>query len=268
MSHDLMTNNFGAHMPMARASDVDVQVMTAKQFPRNLEQAKQEAMAIISDRETAESCFYMLPKGKDKIPGPSVRLAEIMVYTFGNIHSATRIVSNDGKEIICEGLVKDAQSNNVAVRQVATSIRTKDGRMYSPDMQSVVAAAGQAKAYRNAVFAALPRFLVNQLYEHARKIAVGTDKTLAERRRLAIEFFEKRGITRQKIFTFFAVENIEQVTLEHLEVMIGTKTALAEKMITVDQAFSVNTDTGEVVTQADELNEKLFGVEPQMEQPT
>jgi len=44
-------------------SEIDVQVRTAKAYPRNVERSVQNVIAVISkDKELAQSCVYSLPR--------------------------------------------------------------------------------------------------------------------------------------------------------------------------------------------------------------
>ena len=51
---------------------IDVQVATAKQFPRSVAASMKEAKELVTlDTETAGTMFYVLPRGGKKIRGPS-----------------------------------------------------------------------------------------------------------------------------------------------------------------------------------------------------
>src|SRR6185369_3899928 len=74
-------------------AEIDIQVATAKRYPRQLSKVKSDMMGFATlDQETAEACFYSLPRGGKTIQGPSVRLAEIALSTFGNCRAGTRII--------------------------------------------------------------------------------------------------------------------------------------------------------------------------------
>ena len=57
-------------------SEIDIQIQTAKRFPRSISQFKKTALAMATiDEETAGSMFYKVPRSGKTIEGPSVRLA-------------------------------------------------------------------------------------------------------------------------------------------------------------------------------------------------
>src|SRR5580698_5290338 len=113
---------------IARA-ELDVQISTAKAYPRDLKRTMDLAEQLATmDEETAQSCFYVLPRkekdgSKKEIKGGSIRLAEIVANAWGNIHAATRIVENDGRHITAEGIAWDLESNVKISMQNKISIR-------------------------------------------------------------------------------------------------------------------------------------------------
>ena len=61
-------------------ANVDVQVSTAKKYPRNLTRCVDNSMALATmDKETAQTMGYALPRGGKPITGPSVHLAKLHV---------------------------------------------------------------------------------------------------------------------------------------------------------------------------------------------
>src|SRR3712207_1022435 len=59
-------------------SEIDTQIATAKQYPRNLARVLNNIETLAAmDEETAASCFYVLRRQGKVLEGPSVRMAEI-----------------------------------------------------------------------------------------------------------------------------------------------------------------------------------------------
>ena len=58
---------------------IDVQIATAKNYPRNVQRAISNSIAIVTlDSETASTCTYSLPRGGKPITGPTVHLAKFL----------------------------------------------------------------------------------------------------------------------------------------------------------------------------------------------
>lgn len=250
---------------LARA-ELDTQISTAKAYPRDISCFIKDATFLATlDSETAESCFYSLPPREDKktgkktiIQGPSIRLAEIALSIWGNVHCASRLVSNDGKTIVVEAVAWDLEKNVKVSKQVSKSIQYSGGKgTYSADMQVVTSAAAQSVALRNAILSVVPQALVDRVYEATKKFAVGDQKSLPEKVQKVLATFNKNGYETSKILTFLELKSIEEFTLEHIELLIGLKTALQEKRISKDEVFNMQDDSVVGLTTTEKLQHML-----------
>lgn len=258
MSNELTLNDGGY---LIRA-EFDTQISTAKAYPRSVARFVEEATAIAtSDLETAESCIYALPRGRDRsgnetfVKGESIRLAEIAASAWGNLHAATRIVENDGKTITAEGVAWDLEKNFKVCKQVKRSISKKDGGTFSQDMQTVTGNAASSIALRNAILSVIPRALVKRVYDAATNMAIGDQTKLVQKVEALFARFTKLGINQSKILAYFGKANAADITKEEVEEMIGFGTAIKERNITIEQAFTE--DKGLSNSKTDELNERL-----------
>jgi hypothetical protein len=230
-------------------AELDMQITTAKAYPRNPDDFIQLATQLATqNEETAQSCFYCLSrKSKDgkitEIKGGSIRLAEIAAATWGNLHAASRIVENDGKAITAEGVAWDLERNVRISNQVKRSIVTSTGATYSSDMQTLTGNAASSIALRNAIFKVIPKALIDRVYEKAVQYAVGDQKTLSTRRSKAFEWYRKRGVDHTKILKFFNKNNMEDLTLNELEKLQGIATSITEGFVELDKAFALDEET-------------------------
>jgi hypothetical protein len=158
-------------------ANVDMQISTAKKYPRSLALVKGRMMDLATlDQETAESCFYKLNRQGKSIEGPSIRLAEIAASSFGNIRYGARVISNDGKKITAQGFSHDLETNVYCAVEISRRITNRDGMTYSEDMQVVTGNAACAIALRNAMFKVVPFALVKPIYEAANRLPSATSK--------------------------------------------------------------------------------------------
>src|SRR5687768_2626442 len=94
-------------------AEIDTQIATAKAYPRSITAFIEKATSIATLNENvAGSCAYALPRGGKSLEGPSVRLAEIVCSSYGNIRTGARVISNDGKIITAQGVCHDLETNN------------------------------------------------------------------------------------------------------------------------------------------------------------
>lgn len=99
--------------PVERAN-VDSQVATAKQYPRDLKRAISNSIVMATmDVQTAQSMSYALPRGGKPITGPSVHLAKLIVSNWGNIRAEAKVVAVTDKQVISRGTCWDLENNVV-----------------------------------------------------------------------------------------------------------------------------------------------------------
>lgn len=223
--------------PATRA-EVDIQISTAKRFPRNLATVKDAALTMATlDEETAAGCMYALPRGGKTIEGPSVRLAEIMLNAWGNVRADARVVDVGQREITAEGMCWDLE-RNIAIRcQVKRRITDSKGRRYNDDMIVTTGNAASSIALRNAVLKVIPLAMTKVVYRQARLVAVGDAKTLATSRASMVEYFGKMGVKPEQVSHAVERPSIEDITLDDLATLKGIATAIREGGTTVDEAF-------------------------------
>ncbi len=219
-------------------SEIDVQIATAKQYPRNLSQVLNniETLATL-DEETAAACFYMLRRQGKLIEGPSVRMAEIIASSWGNIRVQSRIIGNDGKMITAQGVCHDLESNYAVSAEVKRRITGKDGRTYSDDMQVVTGNAACAIAMRNALFKVVPMALIKKVITKAKKVSIGQSISLEESRKKMLDYFSKIGVGQQNIFDYLSVSKIEEIDVDMVIELRGLATAIKEGSTTVQETF-------------------------------
>jgi hypothetical protein len=74
-------------------SEIDLQIQTAKTYPRNVTKSLEKASSLVSiSAEAAEECVYSLPRGGKNITGPSVRFAETLASIWGNLRVQARVL--------------------------------------------------------------------------------------------------------------------------------------------------------------------------------
>src|ERR1039457_6741691 len=81
----------------AIAAEISQQVATAKRYPRRSDkEISDEIMGRATLNESiAAECMYSLKRGEKMSTGPSMRFAEIVRASFGNIRVAARFVRLD-----------------------------------------------------------------------------------------------------------------------------------------------------------------------------
>jgi hypothetical protein len=232
--------------------EIDVQIRTAHQFPRSMAQFKKRAldMALI-DEETAESCIYVRPVGmKDGkqqfAEGLSIRMAEIVAASYGNIRVGSMIIEQTERSVKCRGVAHDLESNFASTSECIEPTIKRDGKPMSEGMRNVIAKACLAKAWRDALFKVVPRALCKPIETETRKLAAGNAQSLAAKRANVQEWINRLGIEPVRVFTALGIKGIDDVTSEMLVMLAGLKTSIKDGEVKIDEAFPEIIPTGSV----------------------
>jgi len=219
-------------------AEVDVQVATAKRFPRTVSKFLKAAESLATiDRKTADSCLYGLPRGGKIIAGASIRLAEIIAGTWGNLRIDSRIIDVGREFITAQATAWDMETNLAVKQEVRRRITDKNGNRYKSDMIIMTGNAAISIAIRNAVFRVVPRSLVDKLYDAARVVAVGNAQTMIDRRAAALATFAKMGVTPDRVLAVVDKPSAEDINAEDLGTLLGLLNAIRDGATTVDRAF-------------------------------
>lgn len=261
-------------------AEIDTQIATAKAFPRSLKIFMDKMLSMATVTQTvAESCTYALPRGGKTLKGPSVRLAEIVGSSYGNIRYGARVIFNDGKHVTAQGICHDLESNTFASVEVKRSIMQNEykwneatkksertGKMIpmTEDMQVVTGNAACSIALRNAIFKVVPAALIQDAYEKIQEVARGTAETLIARRDKAIKFFTDKGIKREQIAQVLGLQKVEDIDLDDLVTLTGMKSAFTNNESTMEELFPPVVDPKDKANNAskstaDKLNKAASG---------
>ncbi len=217
---------------------IDSMIATARRYPRNVKNSLKELSEIaLASPKIAASCFYKLPRAGKIIKGKSVRLAEMVQYCWGHMHSGARPVSIERDVVIAEGAAYDVQRGIRSTVIIRRSILGKNGQRYNPDMINTTMLAALSIAKREAIYDVIPEALIEDVYESAMKIAVGDIKTLPERRSEGLDAFNKMGITAEQVLASLEVDAVEDIDLEKFETMLGVYQGIKSGDVSIDEAF-------------------------------
>lgn len=221
-------------------AEIDIQISTAKAYPRSVTEFKRTAMELATlDVKTARSMYYLIPRGGKQIEGPTIRMAEIVAYAWGNIRVGARIIAQEHATVTAQGVCFDLQRNVSASVEVKRGILKSDGKTrYDADMIRVTCQAACKIAYREAVFAVVPRSLFKDIYEESKIVSVGKGETIEQMRDGWLNHFESKGVKRAAIFRTLNVKGEEDIGLDQLIVLNGIDQAVKEGEMSVEEAFS------------------------------
>lgn len=235
-------------------ANVDVQVATAKQYPRNVQRAIDNSIAIATmDEDTAQMCGYALPRGGKPITGPSVHLAKIIASNWGNLRTEAKVVQITDKQVISRGTCWDLENNVASAFEVRRSIVGKYGR-FTDDMITVTGNAANSIAYRNAVFSVIPKAVSEKVYLAAQRKMTGDltdeDKLISARTK-AVKFLETEyGIKEEEVVKLCGKQTVNQIRAEEIALLRGVCNSLKEGDTTVDELMKPYRESKEAKKEA------------------
>jgi hypothetical protein len=223
-------------------SEVDMQISTAKAYPRDVQAAIKRIEDLASlDRETAEDCFYVLRRngatGQTTIEGLSVRMAEIIAGAWGNLRVQARIIGNDGKTITAQAVCHDLETNFAVSVEVKRRITDKNGKTYSEDLQVVTGNAACAIAFRNAVLKVVPKAITKKAINNIKQVALGKALDVETSRQNCIANFAKLGVTAEMLCQYLDIKSVEEIGKEQIFELRATWNAIKEGTTSVQETF-------------------------------
>lgn len=228
-----------ATLALLNKSEIDIQISTAKKYPRQITKVLNTAIALATaSAEIADEMIYALPRAGKFIEGPSIRFAEVLAHSWGNCRCGARVMSEDAEFITSMGTFADLEANVTVGFEVKRRITNKKGERFNADVIQQTANAASAIALRNAILRGIPRAIWIKVYSEARKTVAGDVKTLDARRAAAMKAFEMQGAKREQIFEFLGVKGLDDINLEHLVTLRGLLNALREGDLSVAKAFA------------------------------
>ena len=241
--NEVIQVNQSSMLEALNRSEVDMQISTAKAYPRDIKQVLNKIQTLATmDRETAEDCFYVLRRkaangGDSVIEGLSVRMAEIIAGSWGNLRVQARIIGNDGRTITAQAVCHDLESNLAVSVEVKRRITGKNGQTFSEDMQVVTGNAACAIAFRNAVLKVVPKAITKTIINNVRSVALGQSIDLETSRQNIIQYFAKLGVTEEQLFDYLEIKNLSEIDTEKVFELRATANAIKEGTTTVQETF-------------------------------
>ena len=239
----VQTESSNPLMDLERAS-IDMQIATAHRFCRSMENFKKNALALVTlDEDTAASCLYRRPVGKDKngnetyAEGMSIRLAEIVAACYGNLRVGTRVIESTPRYVVVQGVAHDLESNYLSTAECKESTVKRNGQPYDERMRVVIEKAAAAKARRDAIFNVVPRASAKFLEVAAKNLLFGNASSITKWRTRIAAWVKTLGIDGKRVWAALGIEGAADLKQPEIETLIGIQNALKSGETDLDTAF-------------------------------
>lgn len=205
------------------------QLVMAKRFPRNLNDAHAELMVACSYPSFAGAAFYSVP---NRGSGPSIRFAEEVARVYGNFEFGHRELSRSEGKSEVEVYAWDKEKNNLSKRQITVMhvTDTRNGPKKLTDQADIdnKIANVASKQVRGRILALLPKWLVEDAIQKCKDTLAGnTAEPIEVRLRKMQQAFAKFGVTTEHLERHLG-HALDKTLSDELADLVGIFNALKE----------------------------------------
>lgn len=220
--------------------NIDLQVTTAKKYPRDIGKSIENSIIMATmTQASAESCGYALIRGGKLIAGPSVNLAKILAYNWKNLRIEVKVSRRTDTEVTSRGTCWDLETNVAASFEVSRSIIDSRGKRYSNDICVATGNASNSIAFRNAVFAVIPKPIIDRVYQAARDMITGdlsdAGKLFNKRTSIFNSFKNNYSIIESEVIQICGKQTSNQINTSEIVVLLGILQSLKDGDTTVNE---------------------------------
>lgn len=229
-----------AEMMVSRqAQEVQAAMVIAKKFPRNEFESFGRIMKACQRRGLAEKSVYEYPRGDTRVTGPSIRLAEAMAQSWGNIDFGIIELEQKNGESQVMAYAWDLETNTrqtkvFSVPHIRTSRKHGNVPLTDPrDIYERVANDG-ARRLRACILGVIPGDVVEAAVEQCEKTLAGDNKEpIQDTIRAVAGTFEKEYSVTIPMLEKFIGCKIDSFTMQNLirlkKVYLSLKDGMAKR---------------------------------------
>lgn len=183
-------------MVTRQAQEVQVAMLAAKKFPRDQVVAFNNILRACQRMKLAESSMYEYPRGGEKITGPSIRLAEAIAQSWGNIDFGFMELEqrNGVSQVMAYAWDLETNARQTKLFSVPHIRHTRKGDYPLKDPRDIyeLVANQAARRVRACILGIIPGDVVEAAVERCNKtLREGYEEPLVDRVRRMARAFEK-----------------------------------------------------------------------------
>ena len=183
--------------------EVQASLIIAKRFPRDEKAAIDRILNACTRPSLAESALYQYSRGGTDITGPSIRLAEALAQTWGNLQFGIRELEQSNGESTVEAFCWDVETNTrqTKVFQVKHERHTRNGvkELTDPrDVYELVANQG-ARRLRSCILGIIPGDVVEMAAAQCEETLTAKADTSPEAQARIVATFAGYGVSKLQL---------------------------------------------------------------------
>ena len=240
-------------------AETQAAMIIAKRFPRDPVKALDKILNACTRPRLAESALYEYARGGTAITGPSIRLAEAVAQSWGNLQFGIRELSQRAGESEVEAFAWDIETN---VRETKTFYvkhkrHTKKGsyNLTDPrDIYEMVANQG-ARRLRACILGVIPGDIVEEAQTQCELTLKAAANVTPERIASMVEKFKVLGVTKLEIETRIQ-RRVDTMTAGQMVLLGKIYNSIQDGMSAPGEWFQVEETKGPTETLKEKLKAK------------
>jgi hypothetical protein len=243
------SNNSMMNVSESRAvAEVQAAYVIAKKFPRDENASYMRIMKSCERPFLAEQAMYAYPRGGQLVTGPSIRLAEELARSWGNIDCGVREISQENGMSVAEAYAIDLETNTRVVKtfHVPHSRDTKQGKKRltdSRDIYELVANQG-ARRLRACILGVVPGDVVDAAVTRCGKTMESSDIPMADQIRKLVMAFDEIGVKTEHIEKRLG-HKLDATIPQEIVTLRGIYKSIKDGMADRSQFFDISSVKGE-----------------------
>lgn len=234
-------NSQTQQMISRQTQEVQGAIFMAKQFPRDEYRAIERIERMCERMSLAEQATYSYPRGGKNVTGPSIRLAEAIAQTWGNIDCGVIELENKGGSSELMAYAWDLETNTrvTKVFKVKHVRDTKKGSTSLTDARDVYEATANfgARRLRACILSVIPGDVVERAVDVCKETVTNKDKTpIADRIKKLEKAFKELKITKEQLEQF-AQRNLNEFGKEEIFTLQGVFKAIRDGQAKIEDYF-------------------------------
>lgn len=247
-------NSLTAIQANRAVSEVQGQIFMARQFPRDIELCRRRLAKECSRINLAEQALYSYPRGGTTVTGPSIRLAEAAMRSFGNMAAGIIEVERREGESSLIAYSWDFESNvrhEIQFRVAHVRDTKKGGKQEVSDERDIyeIAANNGARRKRACILAIIPGDLIDEAVATCKLTLSDSIKDLDKTKKQMFAGFMKFGVTVQMIEKRLGHRQ-ESVRPEEIITLRAVYNSIKEGMAPASQYFDFEKAPEDIVKPA------------------
>lgn len=229
-------------------AEVQAQYVIAKKFPRDENASFMRIMRACERPFLAEQAMYAYPRGGQLVTGPSIRLAEAMAQSWGNIDCGIREISQSDGMSVAEAYAIDLETNTRICKtfHVPHSRDTKQGKKRltdSRDIYELVANQG-ARRLRACILGVIPGDVIDAAVSQCGKTLESSDVPMADQIRKLVLAFDELGVKPDHIEKRLG-HQLDATIPQEIVTLRGIYKSIKDGMADRSQFFDISSAKGE-----------------------